>query len=71
MSMKDNKIYTSEVFETEDGELAFEFSEELLNQMGWGEGTEIEWLIENDKIIMQEVTNVSACGDEDTTGTGV
>ena len=69
--MKDNKVYTSEVFETEDGELAFEFSEELLNQMGWSEDTEIEWLLADDRIIMREKTDVSTCGDAEVTGTGV
>lgn len=62
-------IYVSEVIETEDGELAFEFSEELLNQMGWGEGTEIEWLIEEDKIIMREKSDVQPSRDEEVTGT--
>jgi hypothetical protein len=42
------------VKESEDGELYIELSDELMEQMGWTEGTTLGWVVENDKIILRE-----------------
>jgi len=47
--------YIGEVIETEDGELAIELPVDMLNQMGWDEGTLLEWLLEEEKVILTEV----------------
>ena len=39
----DNKQYTLEVQKDSNGELFFEFPDELLNQVGWSEGDIIQW----------------------------
>lgn len=41
----------------ENGETFVTFPIELLNQMGWDEHTLIEWLIEDQRVIIKEVTN--------------
>lgn len=46
--------YIGNVVEDEDGELLLEFPVELLNQMGWDEGTLLEWMIEEENIILKE-----------------
>lgn len=47
--------YTVEVQEDKDGELFIEFPAELLSQMGWHEGTLIEWLMDDDgKVTIKE-----------------
>lgn len=49
--------YIAEVVETDDGELAIELSAELLKQMGWDEGTLLEWMIEEENVYIQEAKN--------------
>lgn len=48
--------YTGNVVE-EDGEMFVTFPIELLNQMGWDEGTLVEWLIQDDRVVIKEVTD--------------
>jgi len=45
---------TSIVKETEDGELYIELSDELMQRMGWAEGTALVWVVEDDRIILRE-----------------
>ena len=49
--------YIGNVVEDEDGELLLEFPIELLNQMGWDEGTMLEWMIEEENIVLKEKEN--------------
>ena len=50
--------YIGHVVEDEDtGELLLEFPIELLNQMGWDEGTMLEWMIEEENIVLKEKEN--------------
>lgn len=46
--------YIGEVVEDEEGELVIELPLDMLNQMGWDEHTLLEWLIEEDKVILKE-----------------
>lgn len=56
--------YIGNVVEDEEtGELLLEFPIELLNQMGWDEGTMLEWMIEEENIVLKEKEN----GREDQT----
>lgn len=49
--------YIGNVVQDEDGEMMLEFPVELLKQMGWDEGTLLEWMIdEEEQIILKEVT---------------
>jgi hypothetical protein len=43
------------VEDTETGDLLLEFPVELLKQMGWDEGTLLEWMIEEENISLKEV----------------
>jgi len=45
--MKQNH-YVGEVVEDEDGELAIQIPIDMLNQMGWDEGTLLEWIVEEE-----------------------
>ena len=45
--MKQNH-YVGEVVEDEDGELAIQLPINMLNQMGWDEGTLLEWIVEEE-----------------------
>lgn len=50
--------YIGNVIEDEDGEMLLEFPIELLKQMGWDEGTLLEWLIdEEETVILKEAEN--------------
>lgn len=50
--------YIGNVVEDEEtGELLLEFPIELLNQMGWDEGTMLEWMIEEENIVLKEKEN--------------
>lgn len=51
--------YIGNVVEDEDGELLLEFPVALLNQMGWDEGTLLEWIIEEENIVLKEKEDAS------------
>ena len=51
-----NNTYIGNVVE-EDGELLVTFPVELLSQMGWDEGTLVEWLIQEERVVIKEVTD--------------
>ena len=36
------------------GELVLPIPEEILNEMGWYEGMDLEWLVEGDELILRE-----------------
>ena len=48
--------------ETEDGNLAIPFPEELLEALGWSEGTVLDFDIVGDRLIIREVVAVD--GDQ-------
>jgi bifunctional DNA-binding transcriptional regulator/antitoxin component of YhaV-PrlF toxin-antitoxin module len=53
-----NETYIGKVVQDEDGEMMLEFPVELLKQMGWDEGTLLDWMIdEEEKIILKEAEN--------------
>lgn len=54
--MKQNH-YVGEVVEDEDGELAIQLPIDMLNQMGWDEGTLLEWIVEEEgkSYILKEI----------------
>ena len=39
------------------GELVLEVPEAILNEMGWYEGSELEWTLEGDEMILRDVTD--------------
>lgn len=43
------------IVEDENGELLMEIPDKLLNQMGWDYGTDLEWIIEDGKVLLKEV----------------
>lgn len=50
--MMKNKIYTVFIDKIDDGdELCFSVPDELMEATGWGEGTELEWVINPDNTI--------------------
>lgn len=52
------KTWTVELEEGTDGELLLPFPPDLLSQMGWAEGTEIWWDIQDDgSVIIKEKKN--------------
>jgi len=58
--MKPNH-YIGEVVEDEDGELCVELPVEMLQQMGWDEGTLLEWLTdEENNVTIRESQNASS-----------
>jgi len=42
------------VIEDDNGELLLEIPHQLLGQMGWDEGTLLEWMIDEEKIVLKE-----------------
>lgn len=50
-----NENYIGHVVEDEEtGELMLEFPIELLHQMGWDEGTMLEWMIDEEEVSLRE-----------------
>jgi len=50
--------------EDEDGNLILPFPEELLDAMGWGEGTTLDLDVVGDRLVIREVV----CTSDDQTG---
>tara|TARA_Y100000389_G_C17200506_1_gene383408 strand:+ start:409 stop:588 length:180 start_codon:yes stop_codon:yes gene_type:complete len=50
--------YIGEVIEGEDGETMIQLPIELLGSMGWDEQTLLEWIIEEETIVLKETENV-------------
>ncbi len=50
-------IGTAKVVEDDDGEMLLEFDVETLNQMGWDEDTMLEWIIDEEEIMLREAKN--------------
>ena len=46
---------TVELQETDDGELFLEIPDELLENLGWGEGTVLDWTVVGDSIRISKV----------------
>lgn len=44
--------YLGKVVEDDDGELCVELPVEMLSQMGWDEGTLLEWLTEEENCVI-------------------
>ncbi len=56
--MSDPKTYVVKLEEDENGDLLLPFPDELLNDMGWKEGTVLHWEInENGQVIIKEQTS--------------
>lgn len=51
-----------EIIKNENGELILPFPTDLLNQVGWHEGTELLWIEENDTFILKENANGTKTG---------
>ena len=47
-------MYITEVKQDIDNELYIELPEELINQLGWNLETELEWIIEEDRIYLKK-----------------
>ncbi len=53
--MKHNESYIVELEENiSTGELMVSVPEAILNSMGWYEGTQLEWVLENDELLLKE-----------------
>lgn len=47
--------YIGNVVEDENGELLLEFPVDMLSQMGWDEGTLLEWMVdEEERVYLKE-----------------
>jgi len=53
--MKHNESYVVELEENvSTGELMITVPESILNSMGWYEGTELEWVLDNNELLLKE-----------------
>lgn len=54
--MKQNASYLVELEENiATGDLMIPIPEAILNSMGWYEGTELEWVLDNGELLLREV----------------
>jgi bifunctional DNA-binding transcriptional regulator/antitoxin component of YhaV-PrlF toxin-antitoxin module len=53
--MTESSSFTTTCSEDEEGNLAFEIPEELLEAMGWGEGTILDISAVGERIVLREV----------------
>jgi hypothetical protein len=51
----DKPSFITECSEDEDGNLLLEFPDELLEAMGWGEGTVLDISVVGERIVLSEV----------------
>jgi bifunctional DNA-binding transcriptional regulator/antitoxin component of YhaV-PrlF toxin-antitoxin module len=51
----DRPSFVTECSEDEEGNLIFEFPDELLEAMGWGGGTVLDISVVGDRIVLREV----------------
>jgi hypothetical protein len=51
-----NENYIGEVVEV-DGEMFLEFPLDLIERLGWDEQTLLEWIIEDEQILLKEKEN--------------
>jgi antitoxin component of MazEF toxin-antitoxin module len=51
----DNPSFITTCSEDEDGNLLLEFPDELLEAMGWGEGTSLDISVVGERIVLTEV----------------
>ena len=58
--LSDKHSYTSTCTEDEDGNVILDFPEELLDAMGWGEGTLLEIEAVADRILLRAVQQADA-----------
>lgn len=56
------KTYVVTLEQDENGDLLLPFPDELLNQMHWSEGTELEWKVNDDGSV--EITEKKATPNE-------
>ena len=56
--MTDSPKFVTTCEETEDGDLAIPFPEELLEALGWHEGTTLDFDIIGDRLVIREVVPV-------------
>lgn len=47
-------MHIVEIKQDIDNECYFEIPDEILNELGWNLETELEWIIENDKVILRK-----------------
>ena len=62
--LSDKHSYTSTCTEDEDGNVILDFPEELLDAMGWGEGTLLEIEAVADRILLRAVQQADAPENE-------
>lgn len=54
--MKQSASYSVELEENiATGDLMVSIPEAILNSMGWYEGTELEWVLDNNELLLREV----------------
>ena len=53
--LSDKPSFITECSEDEDGNLLFEIPDELLDAMGWGEGTVLDISAIGDRLILRQV----------------
>lgn len=47
-------MYITEIKQDIDNELFIELPEKLINELGWNLETELEWIVDNDKVILRK-----------------
>jgi hypothetical protein len=62
--MTESPKFVTTCEEDEDGNLILPFPEELLNSMGWGDGTNLDLDIIGDRLIIREVIAVDDGNDD-------
>ncbi len=51
---KDKRFVVELSEDVASGEMVIPVPEEILNEMSWYEGTELEWIVEGDELILRE-----------------
>ena len=51
---KENTFITELQEDVSTGELTASIPQQILNEMGWYEGTEVRWIIDGDELILKE-----------------
>jgi bifunctional DNA-binding transcriptional regulator/antitoxin component of YhaV-PrlF toxin-antitoxin module len=59
----DKPSFITECSEDEEGNLVLNFPDELLEAMGWGEGTTLDISVVGERIVLQEVRETDSGQD--------
>ena len=64
MEKNPDKNFTTVEVDPATDEYCVKIPEWIMNEMGWYEGTDVQWIIDGDEIFLREVSNDQSIGED-------